>query len=120
MICIGSSRVKGSRNIGSNNLSLFLESLTNDNKQTDKPIDRRTHRHCLLIPTFNFQVSTWSKQYFASATRNVEAMTKLIFWLQSNIPEDNAETGAEFVKLVPFGPNIAFNLTGNFLNNPRP
>ena len=33
------------------------------------------------------QISRWSKQYTASQTENIEAMTKLMEWLPRNIPE---------------------------------
>ena len=41
-----------------------------------------------------FQVSTWSKQYRASATQPINAMEKLLSWLEKNIPpESTQETG---------------------------
>ncbi len=33
------------------------------------------------------QINRWTKQYLASQTENIEAMTKLIEWLPRNIPE---------------------------------
>ena len=34
------------------------------------------------------QVNTWTKQYLASETENIDEMNKLIEWLPKNIPED--------------------------------
>ena len=36
------------------------------------------------------QVNTWTKQYLASETENIEEMNKLIEWLPANIPADDA------------------------------
>ena len=35
------------------------------------------------------QVNTWTKQYLASETENIDEMNKLIEWLPKNIPEDD-------------------------------
>ena len=35
------------------------------------------------------QVNTWTKQYLASETENIDEMNKLIDWLPKNIPEDD-------------------------------
>ena len=35
------------------------------------------------------QVNTWTKQYLASETDNIDEMNKLIEWLPKNIPEDD-------------------------------
>ncbi len=35
------------------------------------------------------QVNTWTKQYLASETENIDEMNKLINWLPKNIPEDD-------------------------------
>ena len=35
------------------------------------------------------QVSTWTKQYLASQTDDIEAMNNLIEWLPKNIPDDD-------------------------------
>lgn len=37
------------------------------------------------------QVSTWGKQYKASATQEITAMEKLLVWLQNNIPTTNTQ-----------------------------
>ena len=36
------------------------------------------------------QVNTWTRQYLASETENIEEMNKLIEWLPANIPADDA------------------------------
>lgn len=41
---------------------------------------------------FARQISRWSKQYVASATDSIEAMTKLIDWLPNNIPDDESDS----------------------------
>ena len=40
---------------------------------------------------FERQLSRWTKQYRASETETVEAMEKLIVWLQANVPEDDGQ-----------------------------
>ena len=35
------------------------------------------------------QVNTWTRQYLASETENIDEMNKLIEWLPKNIPEDD-------------------------------
>ncbi len=39
---------------------------------------------------FSRQVSRWSRQYLASATREIPAMDRLIAWLPENIPDDES------------------------------
>lgn len=38
------------------------------------------------------QIRTWTKNYMASKTSNIEEMEKLIKWLPHNIPEDQRYT----------------------------
>ena len=38
------------------------------------------------------QVKTWSRQYEASKTEEIESMNKVMLWLQENIPEQSRVT----------------------------
>lgn len=40
---------------------------------------------------FERQLSRWTKQYRASETETVDAMEKLIVWLEANVPEDDGQ-----------------------------
>ena len=45
------------------------------------------------------QVNTWTKQYLASETENIDEMNKLIEWLPNNIPNDD-ETSVSYTHLT--------------------
>lgn len=42
---------------------------------------------------FDRQLGRWCGQYWASETHNIEAMNKLIEWLESSLPEDDGRLG---------------------------